>query len=50
MQNGYGENIRSCILGFSFVYAEVWLWGKVVFVDSSLYFFCVVFCASQWLS
>jgi len=38
-------------LGFSFVYAkEVWLCGKMVFVDSSLYFFCAVFGVSQWLS
>jgi hypothetical protein len=43
--------IRSCKLGFSFVYdEEVWLWGKMAFLDSSFYLFCAVFSVSQWLS
>jgi hypothetical protein len=46
----FGESIRLCKFGFSFVYAEVWLWGKMVFVDSSLYFFCAIFSVSQLLS
>jgi len=38
-------------LRFSFVYVEeVWLRGKMVFVDSSLYLSCAVFGVSQWLS
>jgi hypothetical protein len=36
---------------FPSVYAaEVWLWGNMVLVDSTLYFLCAVLGVSQWLS
>jgi hypothetical protein len=39
----HAQHIGSCKLGFFVVYAkEVWLWGEMVLVDSSLYFLYAV--------